>query len=50
MDSNTQFLSQFEAGRTAFERGEYRLSVQSFEAALQQISPNSRQGEKYKLG
>ncbi|PSF37416.1 hypothetical protein C7H19_09585 [Aphanothece hegewaldii CCALA 016] len=44
MDTNTQFPSQFEAGRAAFERGEYRLSVQLFEKALQEISPNSRQG------
>lgn len=44
MNTNTQFKNQFEAGRAAFERGEYRLSVQLLEEALQQISPNSRQG------
>lgn len=44
MDTNTQFKNQFDAGRAAFDRGEYRLSVQLFEEVLQQISPDSRQG------
>ncbi|GFE71038.1 hypothetical protein [Chroococcus sp. FPU101] len=44
MNTNPQFPSQFARGRAAFERGEYRLSVQSFEEALQEISPNSRSG------
>lgn len=44
MDTNTQFKNKFDTGRAAFDRGEYRLSVQLFEEALQQISPDSRQG------
>jgi tetratricopeptide (TPR) repeat protein len=44
VDTDTQFLSQFEAGRAAFERGEYRLSVQLLEQASQQVAFNSRQG------
>lgn len=44
MNSNTQFPNQFEAGRKAFERGEYRLSVQLLQEASQQVAPNSRQG------
>jgi tetratricopeptide (TPR) repeat protein len=44
VDTNTQFQGQFEAGRAAFERGQYRLSVQLLQEASQQVAFTSRQG------
>ena len=39
-----QFQINYQAGQTAFERGEYRQAVNEFEAASALITPNSRRG------
>ena len=41
---NKEFHQQYQAGKRALERGQYRLSIEHLEAARELISPNSRRG------
>lgn len=49
MDSPVSFQEQFQAGRAAFERGQYRQSITAFEAALKLTSLGSREGGESQL-
>jgi tetratricopeptide (TPR) repeat protein len=44
LDNPEKFHIEYEAGKAAFERGEYRQAVQHLEAATALVTPNSRQG------
>ncbi|BFM40163.1 tetratricopeptide repeat protein [Synechocystis sp. LKSZ1] len=48
-DSSASFREQFQAGRDAFERGQYRQSITAFEAALKLTSLGSREGGETQL-
>jgi tetratricopeptide (TPR) repeat protein len=41
--------AEFQAGKVAFERGEYRKSVQHLEAAIAQTEPSSRLGGEVQI-
>jgi hypothetical protein len=43
-DKQEQFQVEYQKGRYAFERGQYRLSVQHLETANQLVTPGSRVG------
>ena len=44
VDNIEKFQQQFAAGKEALETGQYRLSIEHLEAALELVSGNSRQG------
>jgi tetratricopeptide (TPR) repeat protein len=44
-----EFEQNYQAGKDAFERGEYRLSVQYLEAASQQVARSSRLGGEVQM-
>lgn len=46
MTANNQerFHHQYQKGKKALERGQYRLSIENLEAAKESVAPNSRQG------
>lgn len=42
---NTEkFYQEYQAGKQALERGQYRLSIEHLEAAKELVAPNSRRG------
>ena len=43
-DNLEKFQSRFQAGKTALERGNYRLSIDNLIAARELVPPNSRRG------
>jgi tetratricopeptide (TPR) repeat protein len=43
-DKQELFQSEYQQGKYAFERGQYRLGVQHLEKACQLVAPNSRLG------
>lgn len=48
-DNQEKFENQYEAGKAAFERGEYRQAVKHLEAATALITPNSRKGGEVQI-
>lgn len=47
--SQVEFEKQYQAGKSAFERGRYRSSIECFEQACQLVSPYSRLGGEVKM-
>ena len=43
-DNQEKFQQQYQAGREALERGQYRSSIENLEAAIELTPPNSRRG------
>lgn len=43
-ENKDQFSIEYQAGKAAFERGEYRQAVQHFESASAVVAPNSLKG------
>ncbi|NET60289.1 MAG: outer membrane protein assembly factor BamD [Symploca sp. SIO2E6] len=48
-EDQEKFRIQYQAGKAAFEGGEYRLSVQRLEAATALVNPNSRLGGEVQI-
>ena len=44
IDNLEKFQSKFQAGKTALERGNYRLSIENLKVAREHIAPNSKRG------
>jgi tetratricopeptide (TPR) repeat protein len=44
LDNLEKFQQKYQAGKTALEMGQYRLSIDSLEAAKDLVAPNSRRG------
>lgn len=44
VDNREKFQEKYLAGKLALEQGQYRLSIEYLEAALELTAPNSRQG------
>ena len=44
IDNQEKFRQQYQAGKEALERGQYRLSIENLEAAKELVSHNSRKG------
>ena len=42
--NNTEFEQNYQAGKQALERGQYRLSIKHLEAARESTAPTARQG------
>ena len=49
VDNREKFHLQYQAGKKALERGNYRLSIEKLEAARKLTAPASRQGGEVKL-
>ncbi len=49
MDSETNFVEQFERGKIAFDNGQYRQSITDFEAAAKLTPLGSRSGGEVQL-
>ncbi|MGB0562078.1 MAG: tetratricopeptide repeat protein [Spirulinaceae cyanobacterium] len=47
--ANADFLTLFQAAQRAFERGQYRQSLELLESALEQVQPGSRPGGEAQL-
>ena len=47
--SQEEFERQYKIGKSAFEQGRYRVSIENLEQAYQLISPNSRVGGEVKI-
>ena len=43
-DNQKKFQQQYQAGREALERGQYRASIENLAAAIELVPPNSRRG------
>ncbi len=43
-DNHEKFQQKYQAGQQALERGQYSLSIENLEAAIELVAPNSRQG------
>ncbi|MEL6929853.1 MAG: outer membrane protein assembly factor BamD [Cyanobacteria bacterium J06600_6] len=48
-DNQEKFQQQFQAGKQALERGQYRQSIKHLEAAQNLIMPSSRRAEEAKI-
>ena len=48
-DNKQKFHQQYQAGKQALERGQYRVSIERLEAARELIAPNSRLGGEARI-
>lgn len=49
-ETKETFRIEYQAGKAAFERGEYRAAVQHLEAASALMNRTSRLGERHRFG
>lgn len=48
-ENQEKFQQQYQAGKEALERGQYRLSIEHLESAIDLVAPNSRRGGEARI-